>query len=191
MSLIALILKFNISFVIWSLPLPYIYRHNSCCCELTKITTMLLKASQLFFSVSSITIFTVSGCHNQIKFNISISKKFLISLPSKNGLQTKFLYQLVLLLLVILVSYGHIYEAYGHINSWKPFVFDTGPIKDNSLFRHLALSKTGPNTSPRTVINSFLTSRVAKFATRGDKFVLNFKFYFFCEPFQRSPYYWF
>ena len=53
---------------------------------------------------------TVSGCHgNQVKFKISISKKFLISPPSKNGLQTKFLH--------ILVSYGHIYEAYGNFNS--------------------------------------------------------------------------
>ena len=38
---------------------------------------------------------TVCGCHgNQVKFKISISKKFLISPPSKNGLQTKFLHLL-------------------------------------------------------------------------------------------------
>ena len=44
---------------------------------------------------------TVSGCHAnhyQVKFKISISKKFLISPRSKNGLQTKFLH--------LLVSYG-------------------------------------------------------------------------------------
>ena len=35
---------------------------------------------------------TVSGCHgNQVKFKISISEKFLISPPSKNGLQIKLL----------------------------------------------------------------------------------------------------
>ena len=72
---------------------------------------------------------TVSGYHgNQVKYKISISKKFLISPPPKNGLQTKFLH--------LLVSFEHIYEAYGHFNSWKPFVFDRDPIKDNSLFRH-------------------------------------------------------
>ena len=72
---------------------------------------------------------TVYGCHgNQVKFKISISKKFLISPPSKNGPQTNFLR--------LLVSYGYIYEAYGHFNSWKPFAFDRSPIKDNSLFRH-------------------------------------------------------
>ena len=39
---------------------------------------------------------TVSGCHgNQVKFKISVSKKFLISPSSKNGLQTKFLHLLV------------------------------------------------------------------------------------------------
>ena len=53
---------------------------------------------------------TVSGCHgNQVKLKIYIFKKFLISPPSKHGLQTKFLH--------LLVSYGHIYEAYGHFNS--------------------------------------------------------------------------
>ena len=52
----------------------------------------------------------LSGCHgNQVNFKISISKKFLISPPSKNGLQTNFLH--------LRVSYGHIYEAYGHFNS--------------------------------------------------------------------------
>ena len=57
---------------------------------------------------------TVSGCHgNQVNFKISISKKFLISPPSKNGLQKKFLH------LLLLVSYGHIYEAYGHFKSWN------------------------------------------------------------------------
>ena len=56
---------------------------------------------------------TVSGCNgNQVKFKISISKKFLISQPSKSGLQTNFLH-----LLKFLVNYGHIYEAYGHFNS--------------------------------------------------------------------------
>ena len=53
---------------------------------------------------------TVSGYHgNQVKFKISISEKFLISPLSKNGLQTNFLH--------LLVSYGHIYKAYGHFNS--------------------------------------------------------------------------
>ena len=95
---------------------------------------------------------TVSGCHgNQVKFKISISKKFLISPPSKNGLQTKFLH--------LLVNYGHIYEAYGHFNSWKPFVFHRGPIKDNSLFRH------------------HIQNRSKYFATRGDKFFPNFATY--------------
>ena len=45
---------------------------------------------------------TVSGCQgNQVKF--------LISPPLKNDLQTKFLH--------LLVSFGHLYEAYGHFNS--------------------------------------------------------------------------
>ena len=64
---------------------------------------------------------TVSGCHgDQVKFKISISKKFLISPPSKNGLQTKFLHPLV--------SYGHIYEAYVHFKSWKPFFMIEAPF---------------------------------------------------------------
>ena len=93
---------------------------------------------------------TVSGClGNQVKFKVSLSKKFLISLP-KNGLQTKFLH--------LLVGYGHIYEAYDHFNSWKPFTFDRDPIKNNSLFRNI--SKTGPY-----------------FATRSDKFFPNFAIY--------------
>ena len=41
-----------------------------------------------------------------------------------------------------IVSYGHIYKAYGHFNSWKPFVFDRGPIEDNSLFRHLIQNRS-------------------------------------------------
>ena len=51
---------------------------------------------------------TVSGCRgNLVKFKIFISKKFLISPPSKNVLQTKFLH--------LIIIYGHLYEAYGHL----------------------------------------------------------------------------
>ena len=112
---------------------------------------------------------TVSGCHgNQVKFKIFMSKKFLISPPSKNGLQIKFLYPLV--------SCEQIYEAYGHFNSWKPFVFDRGPIKDNSLFRHLIR-----NRSLRTAMNYFLTSPLAA--------INSFLISIFCEPCQSSPFY--
>ena len=105
-----------------------------------------------------------------------MSKKFLISPPSRNGLETKFLH--------LLVSYGHIYEAYGHFNSWKPFVFDRSPIKDNSLFHHFIQNRSFDTYGDRFFPN---------FATHGDKFVLNFLnsclISIFCEPFQSSPFY--
>ena len=126
---------------------------------------------------------TVSGCRgNQEKFKIFISKKFLISPPSKNALQIKFLH----LLISYVHIYVHIYEAYGHFNSWKPFVFDRGPVKDNFLFRHHI-----QNRSFATYGDKFFHN----FATRGDKFVSNFAtmkqlvFSIFCDPFQSSPFY--
>ena len=108
---------------------------------------------------------TVPGCHgNQVKFKISISKKFLILPPSKNSLQSKFLH--------LQLSYVYIYNVYRLFNSWKPIVFHRDPMEENSLFRHNVKNMSIVLTSPAAPIIYSLDSRL--YATDGKNFRLKY-----------------